>query len=142
MCCPCTHLLIESLSRIVLKTFCASGTIPAWGAYREQNRQNLSLMGSERRMGGWMDGWKDGWICRMVMRAEGGRPLFRGSEQASPRGRQWRRDLRRREQAMDLWDRHSRQKERDSYSGPEVGICLVVPGAARRPTEKTRADGK
>lgn len=34
-----------------------------------------------------------GWICRMVVRAKGGRPFFRGSEQASLRGRQWRRDL-------------------------------------------------
>lgn len=36
---------------------------------------------------------------------------------------------------MDLWDRHSRQKERGSSSGPEVGVCLVIPGAALRQTE-------
>ena len=41
---------------------------------------------------------------------------------------------------MDLWDRHSRQREWGSSSGAEVGTCSAVPGIARRQMEKMRGD--
>lgn len=41
-------------------------------------------------------------------------------------------------EAVDRWDRHSWQKEQGVPSGPARGAGLVVPGAARRQTEKTR----
>lgn len=41
---------------------------------------------------------------------------------------------------MDLWDRHSRQREGGSSDGPAGGACPGVPGAAGRQMEKRQGN--
>lgn len=86
-------------------------------------------------MNGRTDRQNDRWmICRTV-----GRVLsIQESGQVSLRRRQWRRDLKEERASSGLLGRTLQAERAGASSGPEVGACLGIRGAARRQTEKAR----